>query len=322
MTSTRLEGVDIAPRTSTADWPATAEWANRHFRALVLLGGGVRPTPFTTAIRRPLLDLPAEDGATILDCWTALADQLAVQLKVDQLPVRVMISQDASLPTVRRQRDHLDLHVEHDANSLRGTAGVLRDLAEQYADDDYILVANAAQLMFSPLGELLAGLHGTGGDVSVVSHADGTPSGVMLIRCGVLDCVPAVGFMDMKEQALPRIADHHRVAVCTWTVPTGLPIRTPSGYISALRWHHRRLSGRPDLSSPFEESWQPTFSLVEPAARVAPDVRVHDSVVLDGAQIDSGAVLVNTIACMGGGLGRGKMAVDQVIASPTRGKGG
>src|SRR5690606_20299334 len=97
-----------------------------------------------------------------------------------------------------------------DPVEYRGIGGVLRDLAGDYHRDDYILVANAAQLLLSPLSELatlLAESDADGpADVSLISHRDGTPSGLMLIRCGSLWCIPQVGYVDMKEQALPMIA--------------------------------------------------------------------------------------------------------------------
>ena len=92
--------------------------------------------------------------------------------------------------------------VERDLSEYRGTGGVLRDLTAEYDDDDLILVANAAQVLLEPLPIIAAELYGKKADVAVVAHEDGTPSGLMLIRCKALRQIAATGFVDMKGQAL------------------------------------------------------------------------------------------------------------------------
>ena len=68
----------------------------------------------------------------------------------------------------------------------------------------------------------------------MVSHEDGTPSGLMLVSCRALRLIPARGFVDMKEQALPLIAAKYDVRVMHRRRPTGLPVRSLTDYIQAL----------------------------------------------------------------------------------------
>src|SRR5207244_5814233 len=114
-----------------------------------------------------------------------------------------------------------------------------------YADDDLIVVANAAQILLEPLPAIVAELEKAGGDVSVVAHEDGTPSGIMLLACKTLRLIAEAGYVDMKEQALPQIAAQFDVRVLSRRRPTGFSIRTLEDYIHALRFHHRRKAGRP-----------------------------------------------------------------------------
>jgi hypothetical protein len=57
----------------------------------------------------------------------------------------------------------------------------LRDLAQKYQPDDLILVANASQILLDPLAVLATTMDQRRGDVSLISHRDGTPSGIMLV---------------------------------------------------------------------------------------------------------------------------------------------
>ncbi len=66
--------------------------ANRgRLRGLVLLGGGVRPTPLAMAIGRSILDLPLGNGKTVMGRWMDEADEVARLLGIDRLPVRLLM---------------------------------------------------------------------------------------------------------------------------------------------------------------------------------------------------------------------------------------
>ena len=283
-------------------------------KALVLLGGSVRPTALGLATGRSVLDLPLDENGSVFNGWLDQAAELRRSLGLDALPVRVMVNQNSPDPASADARHFGAFRVERDLSEYRGTGGVLHDLAREYADDDLILVANAAQILMDPLATVVTALHRTGGDVTVVSHEDGTPSGIMLVSCKTLRQISESGYVDMKEQALPEIASRFDVRVLERRRPTGLPIRTLEDYIQALRYHHRRKSGKKSAVDPLAEDWNPTFSLIEPGAQVDPASRVHDSVVLKDAVVEAGAVLVRSVVCPGGFLRRDKTAVETFVA--------
>lgn len=288
-------------------------------RALVLLGGSVRPSPLSQVAGRSVLDLPLDEDGTVLNHWIDGATELASAAGLDKLPVRVMVNQNTPEPT-SAARHYGAFRVERDASEFRGTGGVLRDLASDYEDDDLILVANAAQVLLDPLPAIVAAMTRKGGDVSVISHEDGTPSGLMLIACKTLRGIADAGYVDMKEQALPQIATSHEVRVIHRRRPTGLPIRTVEDFVQALRLHHRRRQGKPFVADPLAEDWSPAFAIIEPGAKVDATARVHDSVVLAGGVVEPGAVLVRSVVCPGGVLGRDTTAVDQLVDANHRGR--
>jgi hypothetical protein len=186
-------------------------------------------------------------------------------------------------------------------------------LAANYDDEDLILVANAAQIMLDPLASVASALERRGGDVGLVSHEDGTPTGVMLLTCKTLRAISEVGYVDLKEQALPEIASRFRVRVLPRRRPTGLPIRTLENYIHGLRFHHRLRAGKPAVIDPLAEDWGPAFSLIEDGTVLGDGARVHDSVVLAGGIVEPGAVVVRCVVCPGGVVRRDRTAVDRFI---------
>jgi hypothetical protein len=225
------------------------------------------------------------------------------------LPVRLLLDSHAVEPrSASRERFSL----ERDASEYRGTGGLLAAIAVDYEDDDLILVGNAAQLLMDPLAAIFKALRRTGGVVSMASHRDGTPSGMMLVTCRSLRLIPPVGFVDMKEQALPIIADRFDVRVLQCRRPTGLPLRSLSDYVAALRAFHAPL-GRPMAADPLAEEWKSMFAIVEPGAAVAPSARLYDSVVLAGGSVEGGAVVVRSLVTGSGVVRKDRKAVDQYV---------
>jgi hypothetical protein len=287
-------------------------------RALVLLGGSVRPGRLISSIGRPVFDLPHRTGYTILDGWRREATNLARLSGAEALPVRVMLDRAASYtpsPASQAAIGMAQVQVERDPFDYRGTGGVLRDLAAGYADDDLLVVANAAQVMLASLAQVVENLAETDGDVSIASNLDGTASGLWLIRCASLRELPASGFVDMKEQALPAIAKRHRVTVVHYDEPAAVPVRSLADYIDALRRNHRGAAGRAAATDPFAEDWEPSFGIAEDGALVDPSARLHDSVVLRGGRVEADAVLVHSIVCPGGVVRRGQTIVDDLVTA-------
>jgi len=282
-------------------------------RGFILLGGAVRANPLVTSTGRSVLDLPLDENGSLLNFWLGQAVEVAKSVGLERLPVRVMVNQTSPEPCSADPKFLGMFRVERDLSEYRGTGGVLHDLAQDYQDDDVLLIANAAQLLLDPMSRVLMALRRKHADIAVISHEDGTPSGIMLVTRKTLRLLPASGFVDMKEQGLPLIASKYDVRVVRRRRPTGLPIRTLDGYIQALHYYHRRRGGAPAVSDPLAEDWSPSFSLIEPGASVDPSARIHDSVVLAGARVETGAVLVRSLVCPGAVVRRDRTAVDQIL---------
>ena len=283
-------------------------------RGVILLAGTVRANSLRRGVDRFLLELPMDHQRSIMDSWHAHLASMAERCGFDRLPVRVIVDRSTPTPAASKWNGRIELTFEQDPFEFRGTGGLLCDIAWQYEDDDYLLVANGPQILYEPLSILTESLAKLDADIAMVRQPDGTPGGMMLVRCGAVRVIPRVGFIDLNEQALPMIAKQHDVRIWAHPNATGLPIRTLGGYLEAVREYHRRLCGRADAGDLLAEDWQATFNLIEPGAKVDASAVVHDSVVLAGAQVDAGALLVRAVVCPGAHVLMRQSAIDRLVA--------
>ncbi|BAM02627.1 LbetaH domain-containing protein [Phycisphaera mikurensis] len=282
--------------------------------AVVMLAGQVRPTPLRRATGRGSLELPLAAGHTVLDHWCEQLDAYAgLHGGATPLSVRVMLDHDADFERNPRFPAGIRLGLERDPSRLRGTGGLLSDVARGYDDDAVLLVVHASQLPIRPLASTLCGPVCREADVTLLCTRDGQPSGVMLVRCSALRGLKPVGFIDLNEQALPRIAASADVRVCRTARPTTMSLRTTSGYLEALRAYHGARSGSLGAPGPFAESWRPSFQVIESGASVAPGAVIHDSAVLSGARVDAGAVVVRSVVCPGTFVAPGRHVIDTIV---------
>ncbi|MFO0947981.1 MAG: hypothetical protein U1D30_19015 [Planctomycetota bacterium] len=286
-------------------------------RAFVLLSGSIRSNPFPAAIGRSILGLPVDDHRSLLAAWMDEASELSSELELGSLSLRVLMDRSSPKPDVPKSRAGVDLSLEQDRVEYRGSGGLLRDIASDYADDDFLLVGNGNQLLLRSLSSLTYRLSMLEGDISLVAHEDGTPSGLFLVRCGCVRDIAKVGFVDFKEQALRGIARKYCVKVLHLETPAGLPVRTRMEYLRALRLHYSNHADTRETSSPYREEWMPAFSIVEDGARVEDDVRLCDCVVLTGGTIGAGAAVVRSVVCPGGQIAAGQTVIDRIVEPPS-----
>ena len=288
------------------------------FRALVLLSGTVRAKGWLSDIGRSPLDLPIDSQHSVLAQWFDQAAKLATVPGIRRLAMDVLVDRSGPMPRSEAMLAALpgtglaEMRVERDPADYRGTGGVLRDLALRYDDDDFLLVATGAQVLVRPLEDLVVDLAGLASDVGIIRHADKTPAGLVWVRCGCLRNIPDVGFVDLKEQALPQIGRRHRVDVVTLP-PVGAPLRTPAEYLRAVREYHVGLQNSERRADPFVEDWYPAFSVVEDGAHVDPTAGIHESVVLKGGRVGRGAVVVRSVIGPAGVVRPGVNVVQRLV---------
>lgn len=284
--------------------------------SIVLLTGGVRATSLAAQVGRSVLDLPLASGCRLLDVWRERIDGLRGDGRSEAaLPdVLILAGSATALPTVAADGEGLRFRAERDASRYRGTAGALRDLCEPFGKEDRILVGTASQGPGEGQIEHLLREASSGDDICLSTDRTGVPTGLFLIRCGILGLVPAAGFIDLKEQGLPRIAREARVRVLECPGVASRALRDRRSYLDALRsWHRSRSLSGVTAVDPYEERWKPAFSIVEPGAEVAPDAQLHDAVVLAGGSVEAGAEVVRCVVGPGGRVRRRERVVDRLV---------
>jgi mannose-1-phosphate guanylyltransferase len=283
-------------------------------RAVILLAGVVRNTKFNEGIERSLLALPLDSETTLIRHWYEHACALTRVSENASLPLRILVDPQSILPVTPKLQDATPLIIERDPLEFRGTGGVLLDATLPYTDDEYVLVGNAACVLLNNLGELVSQLAACAADIALLAEPDGSPTGLMLVRCGTLRHISPIGFVDLNEQALPAIAAKYTVRVLRHNVER-YPVRNLPEYIQALRQYHLNRHSGHTVTDPFAENWLSTFSITEDLQTVASTASLLDSVVLKGARVQEGAVVVRSVVCPGATVRARATVIDEIVTA-------
>jgi exopolysaccharide biosynthesis WecB/TagA/CpsF family protein len=288
-------------------------------QGIVLLGGVTRPTPLAVATGRSVLDMPLDDGRSLLMRWCTHADELRKLLELSKISCRLLVDRRSSLPSLLPGVENVELTAERDSGDYRGSGGALRDAAHCHDDDAYLLVANAAQVLLPSLATIASDLAATNADISFVSHDDGTPGGVFLVRCAALRGISPVGYVDLKEQAVPQIARRFSMRHVRYPHATGLAVRTLTDYVRALQVLQQLKDAEAiaNETMPQRTARRP-FTIIEHGAYVHPSAHIYDSVIMRDARIEAGAIVVRSVACSGSTLKRLQMSVDSILLPSSR----
>lgn len=278
------------------------------------------PSPLVEEARQPSLELSLTARQTVFDRWCDVLFDAAVG---DRQPLkRPTLQVVHSGPPYRPRRDFSDprfqVITQEEPGSFRGPAGVLRDIAEHYDDDDILLVAEAARFIAGGLGQFLADFARLTPDVLIACHPGGEPAGIMLIRRGSLELVPNEGFMDIKEQWLPKVV---RAGLDVWTSETRdfrpYPLRTREQFLEASAVAAgigcSRTRGDTVLGPPRVLGAGIDKSRVSETAQVAPGAVIADAIVMPGAVIGPGAIVVRSIVCPEAVIPDDAEVVDRIV---------
>jgi hypothetical protein len=288
--------------------PLSGQHVPQRLRSIVLLGGSVGRSGLTAAIGRSLLDLPLSSSQRVMDHW--LRQIRDFNQTVGPTHTRLLIDVQSPLPTLHD--DQTLIVPERDPRPYRGTGGLLRDLAEGYGFDGWMLVVNSAQFLLAPLAHLYARLHLGRGDIRLMTEENGHVSGVMLINCQALRSVPEVGYFDLKEQLLSKARNQGSgVGVVRQKPQIGISVRERSRYLQAVAHQHADVTALNDFD---DDAWATRFAVVEPGAFVHPSAVIHDSVVLAGARVAAGAAVIHSVLCSSANVATGQVVRNSVIA--------
>ncbi len=270
----------------------------------IVLAGGLRPSRLIEQTGFATLDLDISPGRRVLDLWVdLLTDALG-----EEAPILVVPSRSCPVPDVAHSRAEL---IE-EPGDYRGPAGVIRDVVSHIDAAGPVLVLEAARAVAGSLTELVHSHVSCGASATVGRNPDGSPSGVYLLERAAVELVPARGFMDLKEQLLPRVRSLGPVRVFDLEEPGALPLRTRRQFLDAASWLSRGCGAESATSiwwTPSSGAWHEVGEDV----RLDEGAQVIDSVVMRGARIGAGALVARSIVCPGCVVPPGARVVDGVV---------
>ncbi len=260
----------------------------------------MRQTELRRAIGRHVLQLPIYSQGNILSRWTEQVAAMARHMHLPFMRLRVLISPEEQFSMDAPTLAGANVSIETDPNPTRGTGGVLRDLVEGIPDSRWLVVANANQAFIGDPVDALLKLAQTRADMAFMPAADGNGGFLLLARCECFKGIASRGFVDLKEQALPAIAARFDIRVVDPEPdPDPLLIRSLRDYLVLLERLSVPAGARP-------EEWSNLFRIIEDGAIVAPDARIHNSVILSGASVEAGAVVARCVVGPGARVARGR----------------
>lgn len=290
------------------------------FAAVVLLAGGRSMAALTDQVGRSPLDLPIDQLQTLGTSWRDQVSALAGSLGVPGLELLVVGGREMVSTGTQTAAGSLRCRVSHipDPSELRGTGGLLRDVADRFADEQFLLVSTGSTILLNPLDQLFRSLLEAEVDVAFLARGD-EAFNVTLVRCGALRDLPSIGFVDFKEQAIPRIKADRSVAAVHCSDRPSVTMRNGAQYLDGLRLLHMRLSaGRagevgPVVPEAFREEWRPTFAIIEEGAVADSSAIIHDSVIMRGAKVGRRAIVARSLISPGMVVADDAVVVSRVL---------
>lgn len=306
---------------STADTGAQSLPAVNCPATMAILLAGQSSASRTAFLARslglPTAALPIDGEYSVAERWIgALADAGFRGTIV----LAVVVDSDARFYARIAAPAGVQIEVRVDTAEHRGAAGTVGDIWRErvpmMSPEDHcggLLVIEASNAPNINLRKFLSSIDLTQGAL-IGSSTGAIPSGAMWIAASALECVPAIGFFDFKEQLIPAMtAVGLAVAACV-TTDESCRISDRQSYLQAIALV--RGSGG---------AARAVDAVIEPGATVRGNsvlcrgcvvergALVVDSVILPGARVCADAVVARSIVPPGTHVPCGYLVVDQVF---------
>lgn len=269
---------------------------------VVLLAGTLSPSPLRAAIQIPVLCLPLGRDRTVLDAWLRVLNDVGgladVRVVGNDWPDDGRLVRASIAVSPFTNNGHAHVRPVTDPAAWRGTAGIVHDVTADLPADAVILVIESHMLPPDDLGPVLDPMNGGVDGIVGVSGVD-TPAGVYAFRRAAFADVSGVGYIDLKEQLLPQLAEdgaNVRVAPIGNVV---VRLRELGGYLDAVVRDFARHGTKTQRiardASVSGSAMVEGTCIIESGAVVEDGAVVHDSVILRGATIGGGAIVSRSL---------------------------
>ena len=287
-----------------------------------MLAGLLRPSPLREGIDLPALCLPIRRAGTLLDAWLDVLKNLP-ELK----DVRIVVNSSADLATITKLASaskaaaadaKLEIATIAEPTSWRGTIGVVRDVTEDLGHDDIVIVIEAHCLPPDSIRPVVERFPPSRAGVVGISGLD-QPSGVYALRMDAVRVTPRNGYMDFKEQFLPRLNENGLRLTTARLSDRLLRLWDRASYLEAVhvsldagrgKDRELRMSRQASVSS---SAALDGFCIIEPGAVIEDGAVVQDSVILPGATVGGGAIVSKTIVGHRANIAPRAVVVRQIV---------
>ena len=273
--------------------------------ACVLLAGAIKPSPLVELTGFSTLDLLVAPRETLFELWTRRLRDVGLE------PGSIVAVHGDNVPSPTATPETIAVRQRRERDHLRGPAGAAKDAIAELGGHDPIIIAEAKRHPGPGLGALVDAWNDGRADAVVARNPGGEPAGLYLARRALLELAPDKGFMDLKEQWLDKVAQAGaRVVVVDLPRPGTRPIRILPHYLRAALDPEGRGA---EFATGVLPAGLPARSLVCPSAAVDPSAELVDAVVMEGARIGKGALVIRSIVCPGARVEPGMQVVDAVV---------
>lgn len=283
-----------------------------------MLAGSLRPSPLRAELDESVLRMPLRADYCLLDGWLEALSGVepSAELRIVVTDLRDIDTLNGMLARPsRRQGAGRKIGVIREPNAWRGTAGLVRDLAEGLPPEALVAVLEAGCLPVAPLREVLSAISADCGGV-IVAGRDREPAGISVFRRAALDRVSRIGYSDMKEQFIPALHQQEfKIALVERDDPV-LRIRDRRSYLQVIANCHdvtenasvngeRKVDASARLIGP---------CVIERGGSVDAGAIVHESVVMSGARIEAGAVVSRSVIGRGVVVEAGERVIERILS--------
>jgi hypothetical protein len=282
--------------------------------SVLILAGGLEPTPLQRLMGFPPAGLPLGRERTLLSAWLEVIDRsLGPRRTSTHLLCGTAADEQWFLAELRRSTMSVTgVAVRRDERPHRGVCGTLADAVEACGSSGWLLVVELNTLpprSLSPIFEAVA----TKPAMVVGASDDERPAGAFLLRAELLEEVPRRGYHDLKEQFLPLlVARGHRVAAARLS-STSVRLTDRRNYLRGIRiWQSENCEdgGSSNVAG---------HALICSGVELASSAFILDSVVLPGAVIGPRCVVARSVVGPLIHVPEGSVLVDAVMANPSLG---
>lgn len=287
---------------------------------VIILAGGLRLSPLRSDLNVHELCLPIAQQYSLLGVWLDVINELQQCQKVV-----IAVSRQSDAIEIQQVLDRLNgrksdlprTQVIVESGRWRGTAGVLRDVAQEYAKSEILLAVEAACYPSENLASLVAACDSQTMGVVGITH-NATPVGVYAFHRSVMKHVPKVGFFDVKEQLLPQMYAKKIGAQALHITNNFIRILDRKTYISAVSQYALQHDNMSDSCNGYLHQSQNSYRLVDACvidatASIGDGSVIRKSIVLSGAKIGANAVINESIIGSGVVVPKGRVVSQAIV---------